>query len=56
MDALRAAGVDPATAEEHFCLQPWVAAFAAPSRLDSLPSCSSIKPQAIEPDPDPALD
>lgn len=25
MDALRAAGVDPATAEEHFCLQPWVA-------------------------------
>lgn len=26
MDALRAAGVDPATAEEHFCLQPWVAA------------------------------
>lgn len=29
---------------------------AAPSRLDSLPSCSSIKPQAIEPDPDPTLD
>ncbi|MGH3954642.1 MAG: sensor domain-containing protein [Mycobacterium sp.] len=24
MDALRAAGVDPATAAEHFCLQPWV--------------------------------
>lgn len=27
-----------------------------PSRLDSLPACSSIKPQAVEPDPDPALD
>lgn len=29
---------------------------SAPSRLDALPLCSSIKPQAIEPDPDPALD
>ena len=28
----------------------------APSRLDSLPSCFSIKPQATEPDPDPKLD
>ncbi|MBA0045759.1 hypothetical protein [Mycobacteroides sp. LB1] len=28
---------------------------SAPNRLDSLPLCSSIKPQAIEPDPDPAL-
>lgn len=28
----------------------------APSRLDSLPSCFSIKPRAIEPDPDPTLD
>ncbi|MBB4853063.1 hypothetical protein HNP40_000429 [Mycobacteroides chelonae] len=29
---------------------------SAPSRLDSLPACSSITPRAIEPDPDPALD
>lgn len=29
---------------------------SAPSRLDALPLCSSIKPQAVEPDPDPALD
>lgn len=29
---------------------------SAPNRLDSLPLCSSIKAQVIEPDPDPALD